>query len=157
MQALTLEQPWATAVLHGPIRVLRRERRLVPGNWGLPAWVALYASSERDEAAQRRLRTLWPAHRSFEYPGGYLLGVVCLADVSPVEEMAPGEGPSQPWCLQIGEAYPLARPIRCMGGEGLWDIEASLSRSHAASQVGLHLRTLRALIPGGAWIPPRRR
>jgi len=143
MKALTLRQPWASAVMYGPKDW--ENRVWVPGwmidalNKGYPpprVWIGLHAGKawacakrELDEELED-LRFDWPAAPPApDYPLGCLLGAVeivgavrcpALGQLLPWQIRQPAGRPS--WCWKIGNVAPLPEPIPMAGRQGLWNL-----------------------------------
>ena len=139
LKALTLWQPWATAIATG---VKKYENR----TWApaqlraaspTPLWTALHASSKVDPALSHkvrgyRLRTYWseladvwpglPGRRDYPWPRG-ILGLVRYDAAEPYEPGQPcHDDPwcSGPWCWRVGQVLLLPEPIPAQGAQGLW-------------------------------------
>lgn len=145
LSAITLQQPWASAMLAGvkpwenrtwAPRRLRRE----PVE---PLWVALHAGAQVDKGLSRPergyrfgrgwalLREAWPecpGGASYAWPRGFL-GLVQFDGVQPFEEgqdcfTSPWAG--GPWCWRVGLVLPLPEPIPAQGAQGLWPVPEPL-------------------------------
>ncbi len=138
MRALTVQQPWAWAIVHGGKTVENRTRNLVGSYRGLVAvhaglredlsalddpvlWRALFPHGElRPLADPKPLDTL-----------GAVLGVVDLVSVHHETDHGPS-APCSPWGqrgtwhLQMANPRPLADPIPAKGRLGLWTPDSVL-------------------------------
>ena len=89
LRGLTVRQPWASAIVHGPKRIENRDwkptRKTVP----VPGWFAIHAgdveawwrramSSGASNAMARQIRRLWPAALIAEFPRGAVIGLARL-------------------------------------------------------------------------------
>lgn len=145
LQALTLWQPWASAIAAGvkvyenrvwaPARLRARPAR--------PMWTALHAGAKVDPGLSRpergyrfgrgwsMLRDLWPGlpgGRDYPWPRGFL-GLVRYDVAEPFEA---GErchdDPwcSGPWCWRVGRVVLLPEVIAANGAQGLWNVPDEL-------------------------------
>lgn len=138
LQALTLWQPWASAMMDGPKRVENRPwaPRTLRGPSPQPLWVALHAGAKVDPALSRphrgsrfgrwgELRELWPeipGFRDYAWPRG-ILGLVRFDRADPFEGNAQLE--ADPWasgpiCWHVGQVLALETPIPTGGAQGFW-------------------------------------
>lgn len=128
--ALTVRQPWASAIAYGPKRIENR-------TWPLPSsagpWLALHAGKRRPTRAEQEelwpdLRQHWPAvPDASALPLGALLGLVRV-EACPALEDAP-HLTADPWacgpvCWLIAEVITLDTPIPMGGKQGLWRVPA---------------------------------
>ena len=152
--ALTLQQPYATAIWPGPKRVENRPLPTVP--LPLPRggrWLALHAGKAWYPGGLEAVRRLWPeCPHSQAMPLGSLLGVFHVHAIREYTTRDPGlyafteldrrlrDDPWAfgPWCLLIDDVRGLDRPIPCRGMLGCWRVPDA------------HVPALLALIPGGA-------
>jgi len=137
MKALTIHQPWASAIMAGVKAVENR-------TWSTKyrGWLVIHAGLSIDPAGEDSLRAAgWELPQAVEdCPRGVVLGVVELIDV--VRYPSPGakqrtlgaefgdedpyglaEDPlaSGPWCWILRGARRWARPVPCKGRLGLWE------------------------------------
>jgi hypothetical protein len=142
MRALTLQQPYATAICPGPKRTENRPKATV--RMPLPKgglWLGLHAGKTWYPGGLEAVRRLWPAMPNpAEMPLGVLLGVFHLYAVVayPTRGAFPLYPPTDPhhllgnpwafgpWCLLIGEVLPLDELIPCRGMLGCWRIPESI-------------------------------
>ena len=124
MRALTIHQPYASAILAGVKRVENRR-------WALkrPQWLALHAGRQvwRDPG----VAVLWPEvpHRD-ALPLGAVLGAFEVVGVARAEELdAPDPWASGPWCWLIGEVIALPEPMPCRGRQGLWTVPGGVGEA----------------------------
>jgi len=153
MRALTLKQPWASAVMYGPKRVENRAKRTVPKAWELPVWVAIHAGQSRDKDADRIDFRGWGwedwSPTKYGWASG-LLGVARIDGVSTGRDIS-DTWSFGPWCIRIGEVIALDEPIQCSGMLGFWSVERALVK-HGAAALAEYGR-LRALVPSEGRIP----
>ena len=132
MKALTVQQPWAWAIIHGGKDVENRTRNLA-GSYRGP--LAIHASLREDLSALDK-PVLWrslfpngePAPLADPKPldtRGAFLGVVDLLSVHHDSDHGRGHPCSSwamadDWHLVLNNPRPLAEPIPCKGRLGLW-------------------------------------
>ncbi|OZF33174.1 hypothetical protein CH296_11095 [Rhodococcus sp. 14-2496-1d] len=136
MKALTVQQPWAWAIMHGGKTIENRTQ-----NWNYRGPLAIHAGNRFSKrgADSDLVHNAWHSHGSYKYtPGdrdafvyGAILGVVDLVDVHPEA------GCCKPWGessyvehggrerkqivhLVLENPRPLAEPYPCSGALGLW-------------------------------------
>lgn len=151
LHAITLWQPWASAIIEGPKRV--ENRTWSPAAWTGPGpwWLAIHASLRIDPSLKKklpgyRLKTgwhelaeVWPERtipNAGPWPAG-LLGLVRIDAVGPLEsfaDLAQDPWASGPVVWRIGQVWRLPNPIAMPGAQNLWRVPAE------------HLPALRALI-----------
>ncbi|CAK0909127.1 unnamed protein product, partial [Prorocentrum cordatum] len=135
LRALSVQQPFAFAILCGAKAVENRSLR--PDRMGLrlPAYVALHASARparggagTHAAVAERLReagvALPPAE---ELPLGVLLGVLRVEACEPPLESDQGWALAGRYRWRISDVRALPRPIRCKGQQNLWRVPASVA------------------------------
>jgi hypothetical protein len=114
VRVLTVKQPWAWALIHGPKRV---ENRSWPTAYRGP--LLIHAGKRPDvisPAIRALLPELPPAER-LDY--GAIVGVVDLVDCVPYVEVAGQPFAEGPWCWLVREPRPLT-PLPCRGALSLW-------------------------------------
>jgi len=128
MKAVTLTQPWATAVARGVKRIETR-------GWstGYRGWLAIHAAkgwtvADREFALEAAFPYLglYPE----QYPRGVVVCVAKLVDVRPVEKLPRVSvedwlfGNFEPgrfgWVLE--DVYAFGEPVPAVGKQGLWDL-----------------------------------
>jgi ASCH domain len=146
MRALTIQQPWADAIVLGPKRVENRSwpapRRLIGQE------VALHAGKKIDRHADFPPGCLWmamPECRPFMSRLGMVLAVATLTGCHRASDCGgrdrqdgrrlPRRGCS-PWSMpdqyhwEFDDIRPLADPVPCKGAQRLWrlpeDVEAAV-------------------------------
>lgn len=152
IRALTLWQPWASAILAGvkgwenrpwaPVQLRDRPAR--------PLWLGLHAGLATDRGLELEadcspegwrhgppsgwdiLEALWPdcpGRRPGDYPRG-LLGLVRYDLAVEYERLAECYGDawaSGPWCWKVGQVIALPEPIPCKGAQGFWVVPPELA------------------------------
>ncbi|NQU22277.1 MAG: ASCH domain-containing protein [Candidatus Nealsonbacteria bacterium] len=126
MKAITIEQPWASAIMAGVKRVENR-------TWATAhrGPLAIHAGKTVDPTAEESLRAAGIDPAPFRNaPRGAILGTVELVDVVRLNEQRtlPGyaddltEDPlaTGPICWVLASPRPLAEPIPYRGQQGLW-------------------------------------
>ena len=125
MKALTVQQPWAWAIVHGGKDVENRTQA-----WSYRGPLAIHAGTRLSERGCNLIPDLLDGTRpellaeyaETELVYGAIIGVVDLVDVH-VEDLC-----CDPWAehgprvahLVLEDPRPLARPIPCRGRLGLW-------------------------------------
>ncbi|GMV38771.1 MAG: hypothetical protein AMXMBFR64_04870 [Myxococcales bacterium] len=127
LRGLSVIQPWATALVHGPKDVENRSwGRHVPRG-GL--WLAIHASkTQPDPESWAAVEELWPeAPRAGVLALGVVLGVVridwiCKHDRVPYGFRSPWANPHMTMWWHVAERYALPVPRLARGKEGLWEV-----------------------------------
>lgn len=115
MKVLSVCQPWAWALIHGPKRI---ENRTWPTIHRGP--LAIHAGKSRQWLASED-PDAWPKLYGVEFPAksdlvfGAVLGVVDVVDCVPFEDVADEPFASGPWCWIIERPRPLTAPIPWKG------------------------------------------
>lgn len=120
MWCLTVRQPWAWAIIHGPKRIENRGRRT---NHRGP--LLIHAGSSRaflEGTTQGDWTNLpgLPAFDALDY--GAVVGVVTVTGCVPVEEVAGRPFADGPWCWLLSDPRPFPVPIRLPGQPGLFRV-----------------------------------
>lgn len=123
MKILTIQQPWAWAIVAGAKRVENRP-------WATPyrGPVAIHAGkgTDWDEAGRA-----WFAERGVavpaDLPRGEIVALAELVDCLAYDLLAPADlladpYASGPWCLRLADVRPLAEPVPWRGQLGLLDL-----------------------------------
>lgn len=143
-KALTVWQPWATALVEGVKTV--ENRRWAP-RWpeGVPLTVAIHAAAREPSALDLRImRWLWPemvddaeraGRRVIEqmFPTSALVGVVRFSAFVRLDSSAGRAFQDDPWATGprlwvVGAASRLAEPIPMAGSRGLWRLPELVGR-----------------------------
>lgn len=132
MFALTLTQPWATCIAHGPKRV---ENRTWSPHVRTPFQLAIHAGRALCEEDYAKVRDVgwtemgWPnIAPAVELPRGAVVAVATVvAVVSP--EGRPGDvWASGPYCWVLEDVRALPRPVPCRGSRRLWALPTAVER-----------------------------
>jgi hypothetical protein len=139
MKGLTLRQPWAWFVAHGPKRVENRPwdrvpaqvataRRLVGQRIAIHAGQGFDASAEAwlDGAGLARWARLAPS-RARAAPRGAVVAVVTLdAVIPPSVDLASPWRATGAWGLVFRDVDPLDTPVPCRGALGFWELPSDV-------------------------------
>lgn len=132
-RALTLRQPWATAITAGPKDGENRGRYIfTPPEGGL--WTAIHAGvASPDWSDLISVRRLWrespEVHRLSH---GAVVGVVRFL---PPDGPGQSSGPwtdwrdSAQWWYPRAEAFPIAEAVTCKGSQGLWTLPPDVAEA----------------------------
>src|SRR5262245_6393260 len=127
MKVLTVYQPWAWAIIHGPKRIENR------------AWDTSYRGPLLIHAAKSRKyvdvedRATWPDRYGIDFPPlnqlafGAIIGCVNLYDCVPLSAVNGQPFADGPHCLLLASPAPI-KPFLCPGQAGLWDPPPGLAR-----------------------------
>jgi hypothetical protein len=139
VKALTVQQPWAWAIVHGGKDVENRTQA-----WSYRGPLAIHAGARvSDRGLESPLITqafgdVMRADRPHELRVSALLGVVDLVDVHEARMLDDESGCCDPWGEQewhgrrhlvhlvLANPRPLERPIPCAGKLGLWTPPAEI-------------------------------
>lgn len=136
--ALSIRQPWASAIIDGPKRVENRSWRPL---WQLPQWIAVHASAGAERNAEGIVANwrgihrglwdvqtgawpvapVWTAWTDTPYRTGVLLGAVEVLDVLPESEVDDAWA-AGPLCWMLGRVVRLPTPLPATGRLGLWPL-----------------------------------
>lgn len=140
MQALTILQPYASAIIDGPKRRENRTWRLAE----TPLWIAVHAGVApfRYDSLVEKLRVHdamvrhWPRMGALPWlvlPRGAVLGAMLIDRCERYETTPEARADwwaCGPWCWHIARVVRLPEPRPCRGMQGLWrlpeNIEAEL-------------------------------
>lgn len=120
MKALSLLQPWASAIMLGGKRIETR-------SWKTEyrGLIAIHASKKMPK------NTRYVLPPDLNLPLGAILGTVTLSDVKRVEEvkgnlsaweLALGDYSDGRWAWLLTDIMPFDQPIYCKGALGLWKV-----------------------------------
>lgn len=120
--ALTIRQPFASAIAYGTKRVENRHR---PPGVEPPFELAIHAGGSVWEPSgneQRAIRQLWPeCPNPLELEYSALLAVVTVVGVKGPAGLGPwARGPA---CWILDNVRPLPRPVWHRGARGLWPVD----------------------------------
>lgn len=135
MRALSLSQPWASVVVHGPKRIENRPIALVGGARKLVGEViALHAAKSWDPDAVAFIASAAPSYGPPVHARGALIGTARVVEVATLEWWRDsGKLPADqqrwafgPLCILLDEVRALAAPVPCRGMLGFWVVPAEL-------------------------------
>jgi hypothetical protein len=127
MKCLSVRQPWAWAIIHGPKRVENRTRRT-----SHRGPLLIHASKSReflDGTAPADWRELPGLPEYDQLPFGAVIGVVDLVGCHLLADLPPSlAGPfvTGPVCWVLANPRPLAKPVPFTGMVGLFDVPDDL-------------------------------
>ena len=122
MKALTIRQPWAHLVIHGPKGI---EKRTWATRHRGP--LAIHASASRallncPQTRRRLARLGYDMPREADMAFGALIGVVNLVDVVTPDAQADDPLAVGPHCWVFTQRRALERPLPCQGNRMLWEV-----------------------------------
>jgi hypothetical protein len=138
MHALTILQPWAACIAHGPKRVENRSWRS-PATCPLPFELAIHAAArKRSRAAELDdlwdIELEWPAVRTTRLDRGCVVAVALVVDFREYQRQSLFlRVDDDPWavgpvCWLLENVRTLPEPVPCKGQQSLWtlpkDVEA---------------------------------
>lgn len=125
MHALTVRQPWAACIAHGPKRVENRTW-FPPRKWRLPLQLAIHSSkawAKADEAYRTdRIAEIWPEVRDVPIIRGAVVAVATLVSVVRSAPGDPNPWVMGPWCWNLEDVRALSDPVPCTGHQSLWTL-----------------------------------
>lgn len=141
--ALTLHQPWASAIVSGPKRI--ENRMWPPPERVLGRRIWTHAGLAYDRERHERVRAIWPALNDLVLPTGAILGsavVVGYGHISARGGDTVVGGATRaifddPWWIGpygwlLDDVRALAEPVPCRGAQKLWRVPAdALARCRA--------------------------
>lgn len=141
-KALSLSQPYASAIAIGPKRIENRSTPIARNV--APCWVGLHAAKSWYPLDDADLLELWPERPwstvpgagMQHYPRGVMLGAMFIDWVEeyppdPYDLLLPDRRAAEllsddwafgPWCLHVAEVRLLPEPMPCRGMLGLWPV-----------------------------------
>jgi len=115
MKAITICQPFAWGVIHGP-KVY--ENRSWPSSYrGL---LLIHAGKSRKYLDDDPEFDGQPSDRDLTF--GAIIGVVRMIDCLPVARARPTPCAEGPYCHEYADAYAFFEPVPCLGMLGHWDV-----------------------------------
>lgn len=119
MKALSVKQPWASAIIDGPKKIENRTWALNAGR--LPLRVAIHAGLHIPSDEEIALVASLGYKRQTPFPRGHLIGMATIIACEPMRQPEPpwGFGPFM-WRLEDRVAF--ETPIPCKGSLGIWEI-----------------------------------
>ncbi len=127
MFALSIHQPWASAIIHGGKDL--ENRGWAPPSHRIGKWLLIHATGTVDYEAFSPVEELWAGIPSASnIPKSALLGMVQLTGYSHLEDLPIPRSPwsAGPICWQFGEVKAFAQPIICPGSRGVWRLPDGL-------------------------------
>lgn len=125
IRGLTLWRPWAAAIARGPKRVENRPWR--PGaDFPVGSLVAIHAGRTWSAEDAAWIVEHWPACSldPEDHPAGVIVGLTEVVAFERNDPLFPADAWSfGPWCWRLGRTFPLARPVRARGAQGLWVLD----------------------------------
>ena len=123
ISAISLWEPWASALVLGPKPIENRSWRIK-----IPAggrWLAIHVSKQCDSAeAFAKVAEVWPGHPT-NARAGQIIGAVRIDRCVRVEdlegELATSPWVTGPWVWVVGKKVPLDHSLPMLGRQGLWD------------------------------------
>lgn len=122
MRALTVRQPWAAAIAHGPKRIENRPRPIPAAHLGTT--ILIHAGlAEDDNALPADMIRAWPRHFG---------ALVAVADLTACHQAArccapwgfPQNDDGTLWHWQLDNVRPIPHPILGVRGQlGLWTVK----------------------------------
>jgi hypothetical protein len=126
MKALSLIQPWASAIILGKKRIETRKWKT-----GYRGMVAIHASKRMSKEDREFMRSLGIFPPEWKPPMGAILGTVTLADVKRVEEVrgnlsdlerSLGNYSDGRWAWVLTDIMAFDQSISCGGALRLWEV-----------------------------------
>jgi hypothetical protein len=119
-KCLTICQPWAWAIIHGPKRIENRHWRIFHRGW-----LAIHAGKSLAYMDTLVLNDGTPVPLSKDLVFGAVIGLVKVVNcVDPRHERVRGNPFAEgPWCHVYDEPRPLARPFYTSGQRGIFDVD----------------------------------
>lgn len=113
MRAITLVQPWAWGVIHGPKRIENRSWRT-----SYRGRILIHAGRSVNDVGWAFL----PAPEPRLLPQGCLIGSVEIYDVVPLDAVRDDPLAFGPYCWLLRDPRPLPRPIPWRGRPGIFEV-----------------------------------
>ena len=128
MKCLSVRQPWAWAIVHGPKRVENRTRRTAHRGPLLIHAAQSRAFLDGTTPADWHARGLAGLPPFDELPFGDIIGVVDVTDCRGAGDVHGMAFVSGPVCWMLANPRPLARPVPWRALPGLFDVPESALR-----------------------------
>jgi len=134
MKTLTVQQPWAWAIIHGPKRIENRSRATRHRG-------PLLIHAGKSRARLGSLGAVEPPPGNLAF--GALIGIVDLVDCVPVADVADQPFAEGPWCWILANPRPVI-PVFLRGQLGLFDtpvviLQMENPEATAANRLGVRL------------------
>ena len=136
MRALSLSQPWASVVVHGPKRIENRPLSLAGGAGKLVGHtIAVHAAKSWDADAVAFIAYSAPSYTPPDHARGALIGTARLVEVLTFRDLEAGRvkiAADQirwafgPLCIVLDQVAAIPTPIPCRGMLGFWTLPADL-------------------------------
>jgi hypothetical protein len=137
LYALTIQQPFASAIAYGPKRV---ENRLWAPSQRPPFMLAIHAAKNTAPCEPDGLEatvdaiacSAWPTIRTTPWPRSAVIAVCRVTRIVPVEtyeadcpreQLVWAHGPT---CIELDQVVALPRPIPAQGQRGIWIVQGNL-------------------------------
>jgi hypothetical protein len=120
MRALTVKQPWASAIAMGAKPLENR-----PKHMGIPAdgeWIAIHAGLGWHEMADRVYQLAPDLPARADLPFGRIVALAYLLPGVPLEQVAASPWALGPLCIPVVQVAPLLDPVPATGALGLWKV-----------------------------------
>ena len=124
IRAITIQQPWASAIVAGPKRVENRGRQWPVGPYMIHAGKAWDDDAEHDPVCRE-----WMAGPAVEFPSGAVVGVATVVEChravdgcceSPWGWVPDADEVDRNYHLVLADVRALRRPVPCRGALGPW-------------------------------------
>jgi hypothetical protein len=122
MQCLSLSQPWAWCVVHGPKRIENRSTASIAGvaRKLIGQRIALQAAKSYDDRGETLIRSTGlalPARSELDLAAGKVIGVATIAAVCGPTEVAHQQRvwAFGPYCFLLTDVRAIAKPVACRG------------------------------------------
>jgi hypothetical protein len=141
MLALTIQQPFASAIVHGPKRIENRMWR--PPPYVIGQRIAIHAGKTVYRRGTPVLQRLWGDMPELEsLPRGAILGTARLASVQPLATAPPAVRMS-PWstgpiCWCLDRVRALDEPVYCRGRRRLWRVPSEIQSMMELGPMAAH-------------------
>ena len=126
LRTLSLQQPFASAIIDGPKRIENRSWKAALKEGG--EWIAVHASKGwYPDLDWDEMRRLWPElPQRTDLTRGALLGTMFVKGIVPYEEVEADPWAFGPWCWVVTKVIALPRPIPCSGNRSLWKLSEDI-------------------------------
>ncbi|MGV2914683.1 hypothetical protein [Streptomyces alfalfae] len=117
MRALTVKQPWAAAIAHGPKRIENRARPIPPAHRGTTILIHAGLAEDKNALPADMIRA-WPRH------WGTVIAVATLVDCHQDNGCCRPWGFPDTWHWELDDVQALPYPPRPVRGQlGLWTVD----------------------------------
>lgn len=116
MRALTIKQPWAAAIAHGPKRIENRTRPIPQAHLGTTILIHAGIAEDKNALPADMVRQ-WPRHF------GAIIAVATLADCHQDQRCCRPWGFPDTWHWRLDDVRALTHPVLGVRGQlGLWTV-----------------------------------